>query len=149
MSDMGHSIFTQTFLDDRDHGGFLYIKPTFQCLHKLLLPSPPYLFAILLQKWEMPWAKVFPIRLLLRLGAEYRCKKFEMRQCNVALDHQFLLCKCLSRSDGNFICFLQQNPYLYLYSVVSNTLSVADSYNIIYMYCCFISIHSSKMITET
>lgn len=95
VSDMGHSIFTQTFLDDRDHGGFLYIKPTFQCLHKLLLPSPPYLFAILLQKWEMPWAKVFPIRLLLRLGAEYRCKKFKMGQCNIALDHQFLLCKCL------------------------------------------------------
>ncbi|XP_061192554.1 zinc finger FYVE domain-containing protein 9-like isoform X1 [Saccostrea echinata] len=72
VSDMGHSIFTQTFLDDRDHGGFLYIKPTFQCLHKLVLPTPPYLFGILLQKWEMPWAKVFPIRLLLRLGAEYR-----------------------------------------------------------------------------
>lgn len=74
VSDMGHSIFTQTFLHDRDHGGFLYIKPTFQCLHKLVLPTPPYLFGILLQKWEMPWAKVFPIRLLLRLGAEYRCK---------------------------------------------------------------------------
>lgn len=72
VSDMGHSIFTQTFLNDRDHGGFLYIKPTFQCLHKLVLPTPPYLFGILLQKWEMPWAKVFPIRLLLRLGAEYR-----------------------------------------------------------------------------
>jgi len=71
---MGHTIFNQSFLDSRDHGGILYIRPTFQCLHKLLLPSPPYVFGILLQKWETPWAKVFPLRLLLRLGAEYRCK---------------------------------------------------------------------------
>ncbi|XP_063409348.1 uncharacterized protein LOC134692743 isoform X3 [Mytilus trossulus] len=69
---MGHTIFNQPFLDSRDHGGILYIRPTFQCLHKLLLPSPPYVFGILLQKWETPWAKVFPLRLLLRLGAEYR-----------------------------------------------------------------------------
>ncbi|XP_064604177.1 zinc finger FYVE domain-containing protein 9-like isoform X2 [Liolophura sinensis] len=72
VSDMGHTIFCQSFLGSKDHGGFLYIRPSFQCLLKLSLPSPPYVFAILLQKWEIPWAKVFPIRLLLRLGAEYR-----------------------------------------------------------------------------
>ncbi|XP_060082320.1 zinc finger FYVE domain-containing protein 9-like [Ylistrum balloti] len=72
VSDMGHTIFNQSFLNSRDHGGMLYIYPTFQCLHKLILPKPPYVFGILLQKWETPWAKVFPIRLLLRLGAEYR-----------------------------------------------------------------------------
>ncbi|GAB1600623.1 uncharacterized protein LOC115214902 isoform X1 [Argonauta hians] len=72
VSDMGHTIFNQSFLGSRDHGGFLYIRPTFQCLQKISLPSPPYLFGILLQTWEAPWAKVFPIRLLLRLGAEYR-----------------------------------------------------------------------------
>ena len=38
----------------------------------LLLPSPPLLFAILLNKWEVPWARVFPLRLMLRLGAESR-----------------------------------------------------------------------------
>ncbi|PVD22658.1 hypothetical protein C0Q70_15913 [Pomacea canaliculata] len=69
---MGHTIFTQQFLDNRSHGGFLYLRASFQCTHKLLLPSPPFLFAVLLQKWETPWAKVFPIRLMLRLGAEYR-----------------------------------------------------------------------------
>ncbi|XP_071117294.1 zinc finger FYVE domain-containing protein 16-like isoform X1 [Haliotis cracherodii] len=72
VSDMGHTIFNQSFLDSRDHGGFLYLRPTFQCLQKLPLPSPPHLFGVLLQKWETPWAKVFPLRLLLRLGAEYR-----------------------------------------------------------------------------
>ncbi|XP_059146860.1 zinc finger FYVE domain-containing protein 9-like isoform X2 [Physella acuta] len=72
IQDMGYSIFHQNFLGNRDHGGFLYMRPTFQCLNKLPLPEAPYLFGILLQKWEVPWAKVFPIRLLLRLGAEYR-----------------------------------------------------------------------------
>ncbi|XP_050401600.2 zinc finger FYVE domain-containing protein 9 isoform X2 [Patella vulgata] len=72
ITDLGHTIFHQSFLGSREHGGFLYISPTFQCLQKLILPEPPYLFGILLQKWETPWAKVFPLRLLLRLGAEYR-----------------------------------------------------------------------------
>ena len=74
VSNMGHSIFNQSFLDSRSHGGFLYIRSTFQCTNKLLLPPSPFLFAILLQKWETPWAKVFPIRLMLRLGAEFRCE---------------------------------------------------------------------------
>ncbi|XP_070564387.1 zinc finger FYVE domain-containing protein 16-like isoform X2 [Ptychodera flava] len=72
VSDMGHSIFAHNFLGSREHGGILYIRPTFQCLRKLLLPEAPYLFGVLLQKWETPWAMVFPIRLMLRLGAEYR-----------------------------------------------------------------------------
>ncbi|XP_064625104.1 zinc finger FYVE domain-containing protein 9-like isoform X2 [Lineus longissimus] len=72
VSDLGHTIFGQSFLGSKDHGGFLYIRPTFQCLQKIILPEPPYVFGILLQKWETPWAKVFPIRLMLRLGAEYR-----------------------------------------------------------------------------
>ncbi|ESO88131.1 hypothetical protein LOTGIDRAFT_193725 [Lottia gigantea] len=72
INDLGYSIFNQNFLGNREHGGFLYITPTFQCLQKLILPEPPYLIGILLQKWETPWAKVFPLRLLLRLGAEFR-----------------------------------------------------------------------------
>ncbi|CAL1536688.1 unnamed protein product [Lymnaea stagnalis] len=72
IQDMGHSMFHQNFLGHREHGGFLYLRPTFQCLNKLPLPESPFLFGILLQKWEVPWAKVFPIRLMLRLGAEYR-----------------------------------------------------------------------------
>ncbi|XP_012675751.2 zinc finger FYVE domain-containing protein 9 isoform X3 [Clupea harengus] len=70
---LGHSFFTQSFLGSKEHGGFLYVTPTFQSVQDLLLlPDPPYLFGILIQKWETPWAKVFPIRLMLRLGAEYR-----------------------------------------------------------------------------
>ncbi|XP_069694547.1 zinc finger FYVE domain-containing protein 16 isoform X2 [Periplaneta americana] len=73
VSELGHSVFQGVpFLDSTDHGGFIYIRPSFQCLQKLLLPSSPYLVAILVHRWEMPWATVFPIRLMLRLGAEYR-----------------------------------------------------------------------------
>lgn len=74
MGNLGHSFFSQSFLNSKEHGGFLYVTPAYQSLQDLVLPTPPYLFGILIQKWETPWAKVFPIRLMLRLGAEYRCK---------------------------------------------------------------------------
>lgn len=66
--------FTESFLSSKDHGGFLFITPTFQKLDDLLLPSSPFLCGILIQKLEIPWAKVFPMRLMLRLGAEYKGK---------------------------------------------------------------------------
>ncbi|TRY53650.1 hypothetical protein DNTS_008651 [Danionella cerebrum] len=82
LSHLGHSFFTKSFLGSKEHGGFLYISPNFQSLQDLPLPNPPFLFGVLLQKWETPWAKVFPIRLALRLGAEYRfypCPLFSVR----------------------------------------------------------------------
>ncbi|XP_068605397.1 zinc finger FYVE domain-containing protein 9 [Brachionichthys hirsutus] len=82
LSHLSHAFFTQSFLGSKEHGGFLYISPSFQSLQDLLLPNPPFLFGILIQKWEAPWAKVFPIRLMLRLGAEYRfypCPLFSVR----------------------------------------------------------------------
>ncbi|KYO48636.1 hypothetical protein Y1Q_0004038 [Alligator mississippiensis] len=63
--------FTESFLGNRDHGGFLFVTPTFQKLDNLTLPNNPFLCGILIHKLEIPWAKVFPIRLMLRLGAEY------------------------------------------------------------------------------
>ncbi|XP_066996678.2 zinc finger FYVE domain-containing protein 16 [Anabrus simplex] len=84
VSEMGHTVFQgSTFLGSSEHGGFIYIRPSFQCLHKLILPAPPYLVAILFHRWEIPWAKVFPIRLMLRLGAEFRyypCMLVSVRQ---------------------------------------------------------------------
>uniref|UniRef100_A0A8C5L4I5 Zinc finger FYVE domain-containing protein n=1 Tax=Jaculus jaculus TaxID=51337 RepID=A0A8C5L4I5_JACJA len=64
--------FTESFLNSKDHGGFLFITPTFQKLDDLPLPSSPFLCGLLIQKLEIPWAKVFPMRLMLRLGAEYK-----------------------------------------------------------------------------
>ncbi|XP_070599194.1 zinc finger FYVE domain-containing protein 16 isoform X2 [Erythrolamprus reginae] len=63
--------FNEDFLGSKEHGGFLFITPTFQKLDDLMLPSNPFLCGILIHKQEVPWAKVFPIRLMLRLGAEY------------------------------------------------------------------------------
>ncbi|KAL6091970.1 hypothetical protein STEG23_028177 [Scotinomys teguina] len=64
--------FTESFLSSKDHGGFLFITPTFQNLDGLPVPTSPFLCGILIQKLEIPWAKVFPMRLMLRLGAEYK-----------------------------------------------------------------------------
>lgn len=72
VNSMGHTILPPGCFGSMDHGGFLFIRHTFQCLERLILPEPPFLFGILLQKWEIAWAKVFPLRLLLRLGAEFR-----------------------------------------------------------------------------
>ena len=54
------------------HGGWLFIRHTHQTVSDLLLPPPPVLFAVLIMRWEIPWARVFPLRLMLRLGAEFR-----------------------------------------------------------------------------
>ena len=60
VTELGHTIFTESegLLGSREHGGFLYVRPTFQCLRNLVLPPSPYIFAVLIQKWETPWAKV-------------------------------------------------------------------------------------------
>lgn len=63
---------SSVFLGSKEHGGFLYIRPTFQCLQSLAVPEKPYLIGILIHRWEVPWAKIFPLRLMLRLGALYR-----------------------------------------------------------------------------
>ncbi|KAJ8401909.1 hypothetical protein AAFF_G00374900 [Aldrovandia affinis] len=71
VEDLGNVTFTEGFLGSKEHGGFLFFSPTFQPLEGLALPQAPYLCGVLILKLEVPWAKVFPLRLLLRLGAEH------------------------------------------------------------------------------
>lgn len=71
LEELDNVTFTSTFLGSKDHAGMLFFSPTCQPLDGLTLPSQPFLFGLLIQKLEVPWAKVFPLRLLLRLGAEY------------------------------------------------------------------------------
>ncbi|KAI1905353.1 hypothetical protein AGOR_G00015230 [Albula goreensis] len=71
VEDLGNITFTEGFLGSKDHGGLLFFSPTFQPLEGLALPTSPHLFGVLIMKLEVPWAKVFPLRLLLRLGAEH------------------------------------------------------------------------------
>ncbi|ETN61396.1 smad anchor for receptor activation, partial [Anopheles darlingi] len=63
---------TNNFLGSKNHGGFLYVRPTYQCMKELILPDAPYLIGVLIHRWEVPWAKILPLRLMLRLGALYR-----------------------------------------------------------------------------
>ncbi|XP_068608778.1 zinc finger FYVE domain-containing protein 16 [Brachionichthys hirsutus] len=71
LDELDNLTFTSTFLGSKDHAGMLFVPPTCQPLDGLALPPQPFLFGVLIQKLEVPWAKVFPLRLLLRLGAEY------------------------------------------------------------------------------
>uniref|UniRef100_A0A096MAB1 Zinc finger, FYVE domain containing 16 n=1 Tax=Poecilia formosa TaxID=48698 RepID=A0A096MAB1_POEFO len=71
VEELDNITFTSSFLDSKDHAGMLFFSPSCQSLDGLTLPPQPFLFGLLVQKLEVPWAKVFPLRLLLRLGAEY------------------------------------------------------------------------------
>lgn len=55
----------------KEYCGFLFIRPTDQCLQNVIMPANPFLVALLIQRSEVPWAKIFPLRLLLRLGLEF------------------------------------------------------------------------------
>lgn len=52
--------------------GMLFFKHSLQCIKKLLIPTSPYLFGMYIERSELPWAKNFPLRLMLRVGAEYK-----------------------------------------------------------------------------
>ncbi|KAM7368530.1 hypothetical protein PAMP_012864 [Pampus punctatissimus] len=71
LEELDNVMFTSSFLGSKDHAGVLFFSPSCQSLEGLTLPPQPFLFGLLIQKLEVPWAKVFPLRLLLRLGAEY------------------------------------------------------------------------------
>lgn len=75
MKHLSLSLFGSRFLGTEEHAGFLYIRSTLQSLQGLPLPNQPYLFGLLVHRAEVAWAKAFPLRLMLRLGAEYRCKQ--------------------------------------------------------------------------
>lgn len=73
ISELGFSMPSHgNFLGSKEHGGFLYIRTTFQCLENVNVPENPFLIGILIHRWEVPWAKIFPLRLMLRLGALHR-----------------------------------------------------------------------------
>ncbi|XP_019752829.1 zinc finger FYVE domain-containing protein 9 isoform X2 [Hippocampus comes] len=82
IKDLSLSLFSSRFLGSDMHAGFLFVRPTRQSLQGLPLPSQPYLFGLLLHRAEVVWAKTFPLRLMLRLGAEYRfypCPLYSVR----------------------------------------------------------------------
>lgn len=71
LEDLDNITFTSSFLGSKEHAGMLFFSLSCQPLDGLSLPPQPFLFGLLIQKLEVPWAKVFPLRLLLRLGSQY------------------------------------------------------------------------------
>ena len=52
VSELGHTVFQGVpFLDSTEHGGFIYVRPSFQCVQKLILPQSPYLVAVLFHRY--------------------------------------------------------------------------------------------------
>lgn len=72
VDELDNVTFTSSFLGSKEHGGMLFFSPSCQPLDGLALPPPPFLLGLLVLKLEVPWAKVFPLRLLLRLGAQHQ-----------------------------------------------------------------------------
>ncbi|XP_029489496.2 zinc finger FYVE domain-containing protein 9 [Oncorhynchus nerka] len=82
LSHLGLSQFSSSFLGFEEHAGFLWVRSTLQSLQGLPMPNQPFLFGLLIHRAEVPWAKAFPLRLMLRLGAEYRfypCPLYSVR----------------------------------------------------------------------
>jgi MAD (mothers against decapentaplegic) interacting protein len=69
-------------LDNRENAGFLYFRPNVFHYRSLLkkiahhLPNEPFLIGYLIHRWEIPFAKLFPLRLYLRLGEQFDCKLY-------------------------------------------------------------------------
>ena len=72
VTEMGHISVGSNYLGCSQHGGWLFVRHSHQTVQDLLMPPPPVLFGLLIMRWEIPWARVFPLRLMLRLGAEFR-----------------------------------------------------------------------------
>ncbi|KAL1023145.1 hypothetical protein UPYG_G00036940 [Umbra pygmaea] len=82
LSHLALSQFSSSFLGSEEHAGFLWVGSTLQSLQGIPVPNQPFLFGLLVQRAEVPWAKAFPLRLMLRLGAEYRfypCPLYSVR----------------------------------------------------------------------
>lgn len=65
----GHS-----FLGDPLNTGVIFSSYCGQMISGVPLPRAPHLFGLVLRGCECQWARVFPSRLLLRLGRQFQCE---------------------------------------------------------------------------
>jgi MAD (mothers against decapentaplegic) interacting protein len=97
-------------LDNKDNAGFLYFAPSnYNCLKSLnkILPNEPYLIGLLVQKWEIPWAKLFPLRLLLLLGAESKTFPYPITSSR----QRRASCGDIGHTIMNLLCDLRNYQY--------------------------------------
>ena len=104
-----------------DFNAVLYVRATLQSTQNVILPDrncgPPF-FGLLVKQMEIPWAKLFPLRLLLRMGAEYRLYPWPLFN---ALDRKCLYTDYVNNSIilyladfRNFSFSLNEIPGLYM-----------------------------------
>lgn len=73
LENLGNLLFQDGLFGSRGTAGLLFVRPMpDHCLQNLVVPDKSFLVALVLQRWEVPWSKVFPVRLLLRLGHKFR-----------------------------------------------------------------------------
>lgn len=79
---LGNLLFQDGLFGNKNTAGLLLVKPPADCYLDNIIDvsscvnsdegsQKGILVALLLQRWEVPWSKVFPMRLLLRLGHEF------------------------------------------------------------------------------
>lgn len=74
LDNLGNLLFQDGLFGHRDTAGLVFVRPLAEhCTKNLILPQDDknFLVALILQRWEVPWSKVFPMRLLFRLGHNF------------------------------------------------------------------------------
>ncbi|XP_065069859.1 zinc finger FYVE domain-containing protein 16-like isoform X1 [Rhopilema esculentum] len=72
IADFGYISVDEYMQNNHKYVGMILFKPNVQCVKNLMVPCHPYMFGIWVQESEVPWAKNLPLRLLIRLGAEFK-----------------------------------------------------------------------------
>lgn len=124
---MSHTINSENniFLGNKDNVGFLYFTPNKH--HSFvdiddLLPEKPFLIGILIQRWEIPWAKLFPIRLLLALGAQskvYPCPVVSLPQRKATFSN-------IGQTIMNLLCDVRNFQYT-LPQIIGLKITITDN----------------------
>lgn len=86
-----------------DFNAVLYVRASLQSTHNVILPDRScgqVLFGLFVKHTEIPWAKLFPLRLLLRMGAEYRLYPWPLFN---ALDRKCLYSEFVDNSIIHFL----------------------------------------------
>ena len=90
--DLDYIVSEESLFNRKENAGFLYFRPSYQCLQGFTIPRTPFLIAILILQSEVVWARILPLRLLLRLGSEYRCKWFVVWQFQYSRKWHYVGC---------------------------------------------------------
>lgn len=102
-----------------DFNAVLYVRASLQSTHNVILPDnvkscggQQVLFGLFVKHTEIPWAKLFPLRLLLRMGAEYRLYPWPLFN---ALDRKCLYSEFVDNSIIHFLAVSENVTFVFDY----------------------------------